>query len=263
MFAAGRKPPPNTFAKSELSLTPDERDKCPIAEPRKSGGQCRFANEDISDCNCAGTKSLLMSARTVPLEIFPADSGDLEPRRQATRFRSARRQRRIVRKIESVIAHMVEHVNGPVRISTLRRITALSESHFFTLFRSVTGYAPMEFFIRLRMQRACELFRGQDLSVKEAAAVLGYEDPFYFSRIFKLVIGIAPSDYRKRLRNSPVEEAGRARNVSQRNGVGPWGSSPPSRFSFPEEFKHPGPLHPNSRLARAHLSGARGGTARL
>jgi hypothetical protein len=34
------------------------------------------------------------------------------------------------------------------------------------------------------------------LSVKEVAATLGYDDPFYFSRIFKSVNHVAPSEYR-------------------------------------------------------------------
>jgi AraC family transcriptional regulator of arabinose operon len=35
-------------------------------------------------------------------------------------------------------------------------------------------------------------------SVKEVAAALGYQDPFYFSRIFKSVNRISPTAYRAR-----------------------------------------------------------------
>ncbi|HKI69808.1 MAG TPA: helix-turn-helix transcriptional regulator, partial [Verrucomicrobiae bacterium] len=59
-----------------------------------------------------------------------------------------------------------------------------------------TGCAPIDFFIRLRMQHACKLLDGTALSVKEIAAELGYEDPFYFSRTFKSVNHVAPSEYR-------------------------------------------------------------------
>ena len=54
----------------------------------------------------------------------------------------------------------------------------------------------MEYFIRLRMQQAAQLLVASALSVKEAAAALGYEDPFYFSRVFKSVHALAPTDYR-------------------------------------------------------------------
>ncbi|MGC3957754.1 MAG: helix-turn-helix transcriptional regulator [Verrucomicrobiota bacterium] len=73
----------------------------------------------------------------------------------------------------------------------------ISPSHFFAVFKRQTGFAPLDFFIRLRMQRACELLGTTSLSVKEVAAELGYDDPFYFSRVFKTVSGIAPTDYRR------------------------------------------------------------------
>jgi AraC-like DNA-binding protein len=58
------------------------------------------------------------------------------------------------------------------------------------------GCPPMDYFTRLRMRRACELFDSTSASVKEVAAMLGYDDPFYFSRVFKSVLAIAPVRYR-------------------------------------------------------------------
>jgi AraC-like DNA-binding protein len=72
----------------------------------------------------------------------------------------------------------------------------MSPSHYTALFKRRTGCAPIDFFIRLRMQHARELLLGTSLNVKEVAAALGYEDPFYFSRVFKSVNQLAPSDYR-------------------------------------------------------------------
>jgi AraC-like DNA-binding protein len=36
-----------------------------------------------------------------------------------------------------------------------------------------------------------------DASVKELAASVGFEDPFYFTRVFKKIVGESPSEYRK------------------------------------------------------------------
>lgn len=94
---------------------------------------------------------------------------------------------------------MWRHLNEPLRVSTLSALSGLSVSLYSSLFKCATGYAPIEFFIRLRMQRACELLRETTLSVKEVASLLGYSDPFYFSRIFKSVNGVAPSYYRSQI----------------------------------------------------------------
>lgn len=114
------------------------------------------------------------------------------------RYKIRRRptQREAGRRIEGSLVHMWRHLNEPLRVSTLSALSGLSVSLYSSLFKCATGYAPIEFFIRLRMQRACELLRETTLSVKEIAAVLGYSDAFYFSRIFKSVNGVAPSYYR-------------------------------------------------------------------
>jgi AraC-like DNA-binding protein len=99
-------------------------------------------------------------------------------------------------KIDETIAFMVQHVNQPLQVSTLAAMASISPSHFFALFKRHTGRAPMDYFTRLRMERARRLLDTTSSSVKEVAAALGYEDPFYFSRVFKLVHRVAPTGYR-------------------------------------------------------------------
>lgn len=104
-------------------------------------------------------------------------------------------QGRAARRIEPAITHMLQHADEPLRVSTLSAIAGISGSHFFALFKSVTGLTPIGYFNRLRMQRACALLHDPGLSIKEIASRLGYDDPFYFSRVFKLVTGMAPRNY--------------------------------------------------------------------
>jgi AraC-like DNA-binding protein len=101
-----------------------------------------------------------------------------------------------VRKIEQSIAYMLRHLDEQLQVATLAARASISPSHFFALFKRRTGCAPIDCFIRLRMQHACHLLDETVMSVKEVAATLGYDDPFYFSRIFKSVNHVAPSEYR-------------------------------------------------------------------
>jgi len=100
------------------------------------------------------------------------------------------------KRIEQCIAFMREHLNQPLQVATLAARASASPSHFFVLFKRVTGSPPIDYFIRLRMQRACRLLEAGSLHVKEVAAALGYDDPFYFSRVFKSTVHVAPSEYR-------------------------------------------------------------------
>lgn len=113
----------------------------------------------------------------------------------------------VVRKIEQSIAYMLRHLDEPLQVATLAAQANISPSHFFVLFKRQTGCAPIDCFIRLRMQHACRLLGETVLSVKEVAATLGYDDPFYFSRIFKSVNHVAPSEYRL-LKNGAKEAVG-------------------------------------------------------
>jgi AraC-like DNA-binding protein len=64
------------------------------------------------------------------------------------------------------------------------------------------------------MCRAGGLLRETDLSVKEIANRLGYEDQFYFSRLFKLVNGISPRAYRLKIPDMNSERPGQRRALA-------------------------------------------------
>src|SRR5580692_497444 len=104
----------------------------------------------------------------------------------------------VAERIERSIAYMAQHLDEPVQISTLAAQASVSPSHYFALFKRQTGTAPIDFFIRLRMNHARALLDSTCSSVKEIAAMMGYDDPFYFSRVFKSVHRVAPAEYRKR-----------------------------------------------------------------
>lgn len=100
------------------------------------------------------------------------------------------------RKIEQSLDYMRQHLDQPLQVADLAARVNVSPSHFFALFKRRTGSAPIDYFIRLRMQHACRLLDETSLNVKEVAATLGYDDPFYFSRVFKAVNHVPPSRYR-------------------------------------------------------------------
>jgi AraC-like DNA-binding protein len=125
------------------------------------------------------------------------------------------------RKIEQSIAYMMQHLDQPLQVANLAQSAHFSSSHFFALFKRWAGFSPIDYFIHLRMQRAGRLLAATTMSVKEIAAALGYDDPFYFSRVFKSVHGIAPSDYR--LMMEELEQTGTHGGMpgSEKDGVLP------------------------------------------
>jgi len=74
----------------------------------------------------------------------------------------------------------------------------MSYSSFRRLFRKLEKSSPHHYFLRCRMQRAVELLRDTELSVKEIAYQFGYDDIAQFSKLFKQKIGTSPSQFRKK-----------------------------------------------------------------
>ena len=73
----------------------------------------------------------------------------------------------------------------------------MSVTHYCAHFRKLTGFAPIDFLIRLRVRYACHLLDTTSLSVAQIAADTGYNDPYYFARCFRRVMGCSPRAYRK------------------------------------------------------------------
>ena len=83
------------------------------------------------------------------------------------------------------------------RLGELAAAAGLSPAHYSSLFREHTGFAPIDYLIRLRVQHACRLLDTTTHSVNEIATIVGYDDPYYFTRSFRRVMGRSPRDYRK------------------------------------------------------------------
>lgn len=95
------------------------------------------------------------------------------------------------------ILFMQEHLSTTLTLDNIAQAVHLSASFFSRKFKQDTGYAPIEYFNHLRIQKACQLLHFSDLRINEVAAQLGIDDPFYFSRLFKKQMGVSPVEYRK------------------------------------------------------------------
>ncbi|MDR1060298.1 MAG: AraC family transcriptional regulator [Clostridiales bacterium] len=107
------------------------------------------------------------------------------------------RHRRSSRAVEKAILYMNERAGKSARLSDICAAAGFSPAQFSRLFRQATGYSPMDYFLRMKIRRSCAMLDFGDMSVKEAAAALGFGDSYYFSRIFKKVMGMSPSAYKK------------------------------------------------------------------
>jgi len=87
-------------------------------------------------------------------------------------------------------------------LNQLARSTNLSKPQFCARFKAHFGTSAIDYLIRIRMEHASFLLRDINMSVKEMAQAVGYDDIYYFSKLFKKYFGMSPRSYRSRLESS-------------------------------------------------------------
>jgi len=102
--------------------------------------------------------------------------------------------------VENAIEYMKDHLDNALKINDIAAHFHYSPSHFYLIFKSYTGYSPINYFNHLKIQKACQYLSFTAMSVKEISFALGYNDPLYFSRLFKKLMSASPLQYRKEYR---------------------------------------------------------------
>jgi len=99
--------------------------------------------------------------------------------------------------IKDTILYMQKELHEKLTVEDMALKHGLSTSHFSSLFRKATGMPPLDYFIHLKLQKACLLLYSSNMKIKEVAAEIGYSDPYFFSRLFKKHMKVSPDQYRE------------------------------------------------------------------
>lgn len=92
---------------------------------------------------------------------------------------------------------------APLDPATLdRALTAApyNAEYFRRAFRERIGWTPQKFLELKKMEKAMNILAA-GRSVKETAALVGYDDPYFFSRMFKRYMGASPATYQLKVRD--------------------------------------------------------------
>lgn len=99
--------------------------------------------------------------------------------------------------MESAIRYMNDHLDVSITLADLAKHTGVSKQHLIFLFKKETGFPPVEYFLRLKIQKASQMLDLTALAIKEIGNAIGISDAYYFSRLFKKMKGVSPTEYRK------------------------------------------------------------------
>ncbi|MEU9852094.1 MULTISPECIES: GlxA family transcriptional regulator [Streptomyces] len=92
---------------------------------------------------------------------------------------------------------VLHHLDEPLTLDVLARHAAVSPRTFSRRFVEETGYTPMQWLLRARVDRARELLERSELGVEQIAAETGLGTGANLRMHFQRILGTTPSDYRR------------------------------------------------------------------
>ena len=93
--------------------------------------------------------------------------------------------------------YMNDNILKPLTLNQLAKTAHYSTSHYRRLFKKSFGESPINYLIRLRVRKACQLLEKEKIPITEISFQCGFEDSNYFSRQFNKVMGKSPRRYRE------------------------------------------------------------------
>jgi AraC-like DNA-binding protein len=96
--------------------------------------------------------------------------------------------------VEQIVNYFEEHYSEKISLDSIAENMYLSTFYISKIFKSETGDAPIRHLINIRLEKAREIIEeAPELSIKEVASRVGYDDVYHFSKQFKKHYGVSPS----------------------------------------------------------------------
>lgn len=95
--------------------------------------------------------------------------------------------------VNHAVYYLETHHEEDITLDSLAETLLVSPTYLSKTFKERMGVSPINYLIQIRLNRAKELLKDKDLTVKEVAHSVGYDDAYYFSKLFKKYNGKAPS----------------------------------------------------------------------
>lgn len=115
----------------------------------------------------------------------------------AERIRTARAGK-TSRVVEQARRILEQEYHTELSLESISSRVNISPRYFSKLFKEETGINFIDFLTTLRINRAKELMRTTEKSIKEICYEVGYGDPNYFSRLFRNRTGTSPTEFARR-----------------------------------------------------------------
>ena len=93
-----------------------------------------------------------------------------------------------------------KNLSSDLTVKTVSKSVYLSPNYFASLFKKATGVNFTDYVANIRIEKAKELLKNQNIKMYEIAQLVGFSDSRYFSQFFRRYTDCTPSEYREQTR---------------------------------------------------------------
>jgi AraC-like DNA-binding protein len=116
------------------------------------------------------------------------------------------RQQRALDRIRPLFRFLEENCGTSIQIRQAARVCGMSESHFMSVFKEVTGLSFLKYLTQYRVERAQVRLTHTEESMKNICQDVGFCDQSYFGAVFRKIVGVTPAEYRRRFTSNRVSD---------------------------------------------------------
>ncbi len=102
--------------------------------------------------------------------------------------------------IRAVQDHLLGKGRFDLTVEELADRAGMARATFNRRFARATGYSPVHYLQRLRVEKAKVLLEESGQAIEEIGWQVGYDEPAAFRRVFRKITRLSPSDYRRKFR---------------------------------------------------------------
>jgi AraC-like DNA-binding protein len=103
--------------------------------------------------------------------------------------------------VGKTIDYLEKNYSNEISLAFLAQRVQMPESTFARTFKKTTGCSPIDYLIKLRIEKAAEMMENNPhLSVTDIAMTTGFWNSSYFTRKFKKIMGMTPMAFLKKQR---------------------------------------------------------------
>jgi AraC-like DNA-binding protein len=100
------------------------------------------------------------------------------------------------------IEYIFAHLSNKITVKDLTTVLGITQPYLYRIFQQKANKSPKQYIDSCKLNHAKTLLKETNMSVKQIAETVGYENPLVFSKFFSSSEKRSPSEYRKLAKNS-------------------------------------------------------------